>query len=58
MVGEKDLRRKNTEAFHNYVTNEICVRHRESNRNRKEVEAAPHDGIKKLNQKHKDTNSE
>jgi hypothetical protein len=56
MVGEKDLEKQNTEAFLNYVINELSVRLRESKRNRKEKEAALHD--KKLNQKLKGPNSD
>jgi hypothetical protein len=56
MVEERDLERKNTEAFHDYLISELCVRLRESKR--KEAEATPHDRLNKLNETHKNTNSE
>ena len=57
-VQEKDLERKNVEAYQNCIINELCVRLRKSNRNRTEEAAAFQGRIKKLNQKLKDTNNE
>jgi chromosome segregation ATPase len=57
-VQEKDLERKNVEAYQNCVINELCVRIRKSNRNRTEEAAAFQGRIKKLKQKLKDTNNE
>jgi len=57
-VQEKDLERKNVEAYQNCVINELCVRLRRSNRNRTEEAAAFQGRMKKLNKKLQDTNNE
>jgi chromosome segregation ATPase len=58
VVREQECEWGNLEAYHNCVINELCAKLRESDRNKKEEEAALYEQINELNKKLKDTNSD
>jgi len=55
MDREKDCYRENVEAYHRYAIKRLCVKLRETNRDKKEVEADLLSQIKELNNKLEDT---